>query len=174
MPVSGGRFGPASVKADSAAGISAMEEPAEAKTGPGEFEAPAAASLTAVAVAATDGWTGSGEFESPAAATLTEVAVVTTAGWSGVGPRSAIDAAVFSIWDALKAPSPAAPNPASATVPLKANLAKLRGVMIRSPLALRFSILDRISRSRNTLPPPAGRRGKPEGRKPWTWAGDSL
>src|SRR4030088_1593465 len=58
MPVSGGRFGPAAVKTGSAAGISAAEEPAEATT-------------------------GSGEFESPAAASLTEV--VTTAGWSRVG-----------------------------------------------------------------------------------------
>src|ERR1700704_5598859 len=43
MPVAGGRFGPASVKAGSAAGASGVEEPAEATTGPGEFASPAAA-----------------------------------------------------------------------------------------------------------------------------------
>src|SRR3979490_1335646 len=61
MPVSGGPFGPASAKTGSAAGASAAEEPAEAKTGSGEFESPAPASLTEV---------GGG---------------VTTRGWGGVG-----------------------------------------------------------------------------------------
>ncbi len=111
MPVSGGRFGPASVKTGWAAGASAAEEK-----------------------------TGSGEFELPAAASLTEVAVVTMGGWGRVGSRSAIDVAVFSIWDALKAPISAAPYPASATVPLKANPEKLRGVIIPPPAPRVFDL----------------------------------
>src|SRR5262245_10172447 len=92
MPVSDGGFGAGSANTGSTAGTSAAEAPAEATT-------------------------DSGAFASSVAASLTGAAVVTTAGSGGVGPRSAIDAAAFSIWGALKVPDPTAIHPASATVP---------------------------------------------------------
>jgi hypothetical protein len=140
MRVSGGCFGPASVKTGSAPGASAAEAPAEAVTGSGGFASPAAASLT--------------KFESPAAGALAKGTVVTTSGWRGIDARSAIDAVVSSTRDALKVPSPTAPHPASATVPLKAKPATLRGVMIPPALCPCALILDRKSGSRNSLPAP--------------------
>jgi hypothetical protein len=99
--------------------------------------------------------TGAGGFASTAAAALAKGTAVTTAGGSGIGPRSAIDAVISSTGDASKVPSPTAPHPASATVPLKAKPATLRGVMIPPALSPCALILNRNSGSRNTLPAPA-------------------
>src|SRR5262249_17575550 len=105
IPVSGGGFGPGSVETGSTAGAAGAEEAAGAKMDSGRL---ASADATLVAGAA----------------------VVTTAGSGGVGVCSAIEGGEFSIWGAVKVPSPAAPQAASATVPPTAKPAKPLRVMI--------------------------------------------